>query len=153
MIHQLMMICKMCVCCVRLWNTSIFCMSIFLVNLRRKTLLTHSFKSKASLKLIQFDGKTLTGCWCEWVFLSKAISASLYKENWFSSTNRLWIMPWGLVTVTQDCTPVEATSALVVCLIQEKTHSRTIPLSSPGLYWGSALQVRSGRYSHVCAKD
>lgn len=52
-------------------------------------------------------------------FLFKAITASLHKWNWFSSTNRLWIMPWGLVTVvtvTLDCNPVEATSALVVCV-------------------------------------
>lgn len=74
------------------------------------------FKSKVSLKLIQSDGKALTGCWCDRVFLFKAITESLHKENWFSSTNRLRIMPRGLVTVALDCTPVENTSALVVCV-------------------------------------
>lgn len=73
------------------------------------------FKCKVSLKLMEFDGKELTSYWCDcffFCFFFKAIAASLHKGNWFSSTNRLWIMPRGLVTLTLDCIPVEGASAL-----------------------------------------
>lgn len=84
-------------------NTSVLCMNVFKRSSKKKK--TH-YESKVSSKLIQFDGKALTGCWCDWVFfLFKAITAPLHKRNWFSPINRLWIMPRGLVTVALDRTP------------------------------------------------
>lgn len=89
------------------------------------------FKCKVSLKLMEFEGKVLTIYWCDQFFFVclKAIAASLHKGNWFSSTNRLWIMPRGLVTLTLDCIPVEGASALLVCLKMANTHTTHVYIS------------------------
>lgn len=60
---------EMCVCCVCLAKHIHLLHEHFLENLQRDTSLMQSFKSKASLKLIQLDGKALTGYWCKYFCL------------------------------------------------------------------------------------